>query len=172
MYVFDRVDRSAGVADRRAAGRKGDGARRVVLADAAVRRRSRRRSIGRGVSIDDLIDFTPELKRRSGEAGVSRYKLGPIFTPPVVSKWTGPLATLMLPDGDRRRQLAGRRLRSRNQDLLHRYSMTLILPPSGAVPTDGRSPGHVRLYRERVAPNQRSCSRRRPGGGRRGRRGR
>jgi len=27
----------------------------------------------------------------------SRYKLGPIFTPPVVSTWPGPLATLMLP---------------------------------------------------------------------------
>ena len=29
---------------------------------------------------------------------VSRYKLGPLFTPPVVSKWEGPLATLMLPN--------------------------------------------------------------------------
>jgi quinoprotein glucose dehydrogenase len=28
---------------------------------------------------------------------VERYKIGPIFTPPVVSKWPGPLATLMLP---------------------------------------------------------------------------
>ena len=50
-----------------------------------------------GVSTDDLIDFTPELR---GEAVklVSRFKIGPIFTPPVVSKWPGPLATLMLPD--------------------------------------------------------------------------
>lgn len=31
------------------------------------------------------------------EPTVSRYRLGPIFTPPVVSKWEGPLATLMLP---------------------------------------------------------------------------
>ena len=29
---------------------------------------------------------------------VSRYKLGPLFTPPVVSKWEGPLATLVLPN--------------------------------------------------------------------------
>ena len=28
----------------------------------------------------------------------SRYKMGPIFTPPVVSKWEGPLGTLMLPN--------------------------------------------------------------------------
>jgi len=28
---------------------------------------------------------------------VSKYKIGPIFTPPVVSKWDGPRATLILP---------------------------------------------------------------------------
>jgi quinoprotein glucose dehydrogenase len=49
-----------------------------------------------GVSLDDLIDFTPELKA-DGAKLASRYKLGPIFTPPVVSQWPGPLATLMLP---------------------------------------------------------------------------
>jgi quinoprotein glucose dehydrogenase len=49
-----------------------------------------------GVSIDDLIDFTPELRAEAIEL-VKRYKLGPLFTPPVVSKWDGPLGTLMLP---------------------------------------------------------------------------
>ncbi len=49
-----------------------------------------------GVSLDDLIDFTPELKAEGAKIA-SRYKLGPIFTPPVVSQWPGPLATLMLP---------------------------------------------------------------------------
>ena len=50
-----------------------------------------------GVGLDDLIDFTPELR---GEAVklASRYKLGPIFTPPVVSTFGGPLGTLMLPN--------------------------------------------------------------------------
>ena len=46
-----------------------------------------------GTSIDDLIDFTPELHEQA-VAIASRYKLGPIFTPPVVSKADGPLATL------------------------------------------------------------------------------
>jgi quinoprotein glucose dehydrogenase len=46
-----------------------------------------------GTSIDDLIDFTPEL-RAQAVALAQRYKLGPIFTPPVVSKAEGPLATL------------------------------------------------------------------------------
>jgi quinoprotein glucose dehydrogenase len=49
-----------------------------------------------GVSIDDLIDFTPELRAEAVKL-VSRYKIGPIFTPPVASKWEGPLATLVLP---------------------------------------------------------------------------
>jgi quinoprotein glucose dehydrogenase len=49
-----------------------------------------------GLNLDDLIDFTPELKAEAVKA-VSRYKIGPIFTPPVVSKWEGPLSTLMLP---------------------------------------------------------------------------
>ena len=46
-----------------------------------------------GVSKDDLIDFTPEL-RAEAEKMVERYRIGPIFTPPVVSKIDGPLSTL------------------------------------------------------------------------------
>jgi quinoprotein glucose dehydrogenase len=49
-----------------------------------------------GVAIDDLIDYTPELRAEAVKL-VSRFKIGPIFTPPVVSKFDGPLATLMLP---------------------------------------------------------------------------
>jgi quinoprotein glucose dehydrogenase len=45
-------------------------------------------------SIDELIDFTPELRAQAIQVA-SRYKLGPIFTPPVVSKPEGPLATLV-----------------------------------------------------------------------------
>ena len=50
VYVFDRADRAAGLADRRAARREGHGADRVVLADAAASRPSRRRSSGRASS--------------------------------------------------------------------------------------------------------------------------
>jgi quinoprotein glucose dehydrogenase len=50
-----------------------------------------------GVTIDDLIDYTPQLREEAVKL-VARFKIGPIFTPPVVSKWPGPLATLMLPD--------------------------------------------------------------------------
>ena len=48
-----------------------------------------------GFSRDDLIDFTPEL-RAEGEKVISKYKIGPIFTPPVVSRVNGPLGTLSL----------------------------------------------------------------------------
>ena len=49
-----------------------------------------------GVSEDDLIDFTPELREKAIEV-VSWHKIGPIFTPPVVSDINGPLGTLMAP---------------------------------------------------------------------------
>ncbi len=49
-----------------------------------------------GVSLDDLVDFTPAIKAEAVEFA-SKYKIGPIFTPPVVSKWEGPRATLILP---------------------------------------------------------------------------
>jgi quinoprotein glucose dehydrogenase len=47
-----------------------------------------------GIAIDDLINFTPELRADAVKL-VSKYKIGPIFTPPVVSKLEGPLAMLM-----------------------------------------------------------------------------
>jgi quinoprotein glucose dehydrogenase len=48
-----------------------------------------------GSSIEDLIDFTPELRAEAMKLA-SRYKMGPIFTPPVVSRWEGPLGTLAM----------------------------------------------------------------------------
>jgi len=48
-----------------------------------------------GYSIDDLIDFTPELRAQAVQIA-SKYKLGPIFTPPVVSKPEGPYGTLAM----------------------------------------------------------------------------
>jgi quinoprotein glucose dehydrogenase len=49
-----------------------------------------------GVTLDDLIDFTPELHEEAVKL-VERYKLGPLFEPPLVSKLEGPLAVLHLP---------------------------------------------------------------------------
>jgi quinoprotein glucose dehydrogenase len=49
-----------------------------------------------GVSDDSLINFTPELHAEA-EKIVSKYRIGPLFTPPSVSKPDGPLATLVSP---------------------------------------------------------------------------
>jgi quinoprotein glucose dehydrogenase len=48
-----------------------------------------------GVAIEDLIDFTPAL-RDEARTLVAKYKIGPVFTPPVESRVGGPLATLTL----------------------------------------------------------------------------
>lgn len=50
---------------------------------------------GQGLAIDDLIDFTPELRAEATQL-VSRYRLGPIFTPPSLSQAAGPIATLAM----------------------------------------------------------------------------
>ncbi len=47
------------------------------------------------VKIEDLIDFTPELNAQARQL-VSRYRLGPMFLPGVVSKVEGPLAALTI----------------------------------------------------------------------------
>ena len=50
---------------------------------------------GQGLAIEDLIDFTPELRAEAVKL-VARYRLGPIFTPPSVSRAEGPIATLTM----------------------------------------------------------------------------
>jgi quinoprotein glucose dehydrogenase len=48
-----------------------------------------------GFSVDDLIDFTPAL-RTEAEKLIARYRIGPIFTPPSLSRIEGPIATLTM----------------------------------------------------------------------------
>src|SRR3954468_12718357 len=51
-----------------------------------------------GVTEDALIDFTPELHAEALHI-MSRYKLGPIFTPPPLSRREGPLGSFRLSGG-------------------------------------------------------------------------
>src|SRR5262245_32533628 len=46
-----------------------------------------------GVLESDLVDFTPEIKAQALEVA-KRYRLGPVYLPPLVSKAEGPLAAL------------------------------------------------------------------------------
>ncbi len=49
-----------------------------------------------GVSVDDLIDFTPALRAQALEV-IKKYRIGPLYTPPALSNVDGPLATIMVP---------------------------------------------------------------------------
>jgi len=49
-----------------------------------------------GVSVDDLIDFTPELRAEALEV-VKKYRMGPLFTPPSMGDPNGTWGTLTLP---------------------------------------------------------------------------
>jgi quinoprotein glucose dehydrogenase len=77
-----------------------------------------------GTSIDDLIDFTPELREQAVKLA-SRYKLGPLFTPPVVSQREGPLSTIALPGNLGGTNWAGGSYDPETHNL-YVYSQTLI----------------------------------------------
>jgi quinoprotein glucose dehydrogenase len=49
-----------------------------------------------GVSSDSLINFTPKLHAEA-ERLIEKYRIGPLFTPPSVSKIDGPLGTITSP---------------------------------------------------------------------------
>ena len=47
------------------------------------------------VTVDDLIDFTPALRGEALQV-IEKFKMGPMFNPPAVSKLGGPLAALTI----------------------------------------------------------------------------
>ncbi|MGD8279808.1 MAG: PQQ-binding-like beta-propeller repeat protein [Gemmatimonadota bacterium] len=51
-----------------------------------------------GLTVDDLIDFTPELRAEAEEI-VSHYRLGPIFNPPIPPDWNGLRSFVSCPSG-------------------------------------------------------------------------
>ena len=63
-----------------------------------------------GVTEDDVIDFTPEL-RKEALAVLAKYNYGPLFTPPSLEK-----PTIQMPGYRRRRELGGRGVRPRDRD--------------------------------------------------------
>ena len=91
LYVFDRVDRHS-----RCFRSRNGRCRRATCPASGIRRRSRShasrrlRSPGRHARQPDRLHA--RTARRS-DTLVSRYKLGPIFTPTVVSKVEGPIAS-------------------------------------------------------------------------------
>ena len=78
-----------------------------------------------GVSIDDLIDFTPELRAEAVEL-VSNFRIGPIFTPPVVAETRRSLRDADAAVDRRRRDLAGGLGRSET-GIFYQYSYTQVV---------------------------------------------
>src|SRR5262252_3329083 len=64
-----------------------------------------------GVTIDNLTDFTPELHAEALKIA-ARYKTGPIFTPPPVSRREGPIASFRSSACSRRRAGSSRTCRT------------------------------------------------------------
>ena len=85
-----------------------------------------------GISVDDLIDFTPELKAEALDL-IKRYKIGPIFTPPSLSKAEGPLATLTLGTNNGGTNWAGGSYDPESH-LLYVSSCSSCVIPMGIVP--------------------------------------
>ncbi len=74
-----------------------------------------------GVSVDDLIDFTPALRAQALEV-IKKYTIGPLYTPPVVQQRRRPAGHDSAPGRYGRRQLAGGVIRSGNQPPLYSFA--------------------------------------------------
>ena len=90
-------ERQTDLADRRAAGAERRSARRVVFADAADSRPSRRRSISRA-SRKKICSTTRRSSRPNRSGSSIEYNYGPLYTPPeVVGTPKGKKGTIFLP---------------------------------------------------------------------------
>ncbi len=91
-----------------------------------------------GLAVDDLIDFTPALRAEAVKA-IEKYKIGPVFTPPVVSKADGPIATLQMASQGAATNWPGGAYDPETHILyVHSQSavatLGLVPPPAGAAP--------------------------------------
>jgi quinoprotein glucose dehydrogenase len=85
-----------------------------------------------GVTPDELIDFTPEMHSQALEL-VKNYKMGPIYTPPILSVKPGPLATLMLGPADGGTNWPGGSFNPETHTA-YLYACNSCLAPIGLVP--------------------------------------
>ena len=89
-----------------------------------------------GVSEDDLIDFTPEIKAAALELA-SEFVLGPIFTPPIVRGANGKRATFVVPGAGGGANFPGATMDPETQILYipsatRPMGMSLVVPPEGS----------------------------------------
>ncbi len=86
-----------------------------------------------GVLESDIIDFTPELHKQAMEI-VSKYKIGPVFTPPSLSTIGGPLATLTLGTASGGTNWPGASFDPETH-IVYAYACNACLTPIGVVPS-------------------------------------
>ncbi len=86
-----------------------------------------------GVSKDDLIDFTPAMRDQALTI-IAKYKIGPVFTPPVASKASGPLATLTLGTASGGTNWPGASFDPETH-IVYAYACNACLGPIGLVPS-------------------------------------
>ena len=109
-----------------------------------------------GITENDLNDLTPAIKAEALEV-VKRYKMGPIFTPPVVSNAQGPLATLQVPSEVGGANWPGGSMDPDN-NFLYIHSHTNVYANGLVPPTGPAAVGH--------GVHRRAGARRWPGAGR------
>ena len=86
-----------------------------------------------GVLESDIIDFTPELHKQAMEV-VSKYKIGPVFTPPSLSTLGGPLSTLTLGTASGGTNWPGASFDPETH-IVYAYACNACLTPIGVVPS-------------------------------------
>ena len=100
-----------------------------------------------GLTVGDLIDFTPELRAEAVKA-IEKYRIGPIFTPPVVSRAEGPIATLAMATQGAATNWPGGAFDPETR-MLYVYSQSqvaalgLVPPPEGSAPDVRYHQGNV-----------------------------
>lgn len=114
-----------------------------------------------GVSIGQLIDFTPELRAEAIKL-VSNYRIGPLFTPPAASKWPGPLGTIMNPCGDGAGQWPGGAYDPETNTVYIFSNISYYAP--GEVPADPRVTDAQEMAGTATAPIEPGMPRRRSAG--------
>ncbi|MDE3198370.1 MAG: c-type cytochrome, partial [Acidobacteriota bacterium] len=95
-----------------------------------------------GVTTDLLIDFTPELHAQALQL-VSKYKLGPVFTPPVESEVPGPLATLTIGTASGGTNWPGASFDPETH-IVYAYACNACVTPIGVIPTPGKDISDMR----------------------------
>ena len=94
-----------------------------------------------GIAIDDLIDFTPALREEALKL-VSKYRIGPVFTPPSESKLEGPLATLTLGTASGGTNWPGASYDPETH-IVYAYACNACLTPIGLVPSPKEISDHA-----------------------------